>query len=535
MLFPRRWFKRPQLLMVLIGGWIAFVYASQVFSTQSVRLTWNASAGSGIVGYNIFFGTASGDYNSSIQVGGVTDAVVSNLTDGVTYYFALSAYDTSGIQSELSSEVSYFVPGVPPPGGISSVQQLPPGPDVAVTWIPGPGTISEYHLYYREQGGSYFAPISVTGANQAIISGLQIGLTYYFAVASYDLILGTESQLTSEVSFTVPTVAAPGAITSIQRSPVDGGVTVAWGSSPDPNAIGYNIYYGLSADGPFWYAGSDAGNQFTIYGLTEGSLYFFQIKAYDGSWQESAPSQISSFFVPLPNPPGPITSVVARDGGVVLTWTPSSSLGVIGYYVYYGPFSGYYFQAAFADTNEVTLSGLSEGQTYYFEVLAYDAAGQLSAPTSEVQYTVVAAPPVLNLQKLSVPDIENVFSITATGTLPSAWTLETSSDLAHWQKLSEGTDSSLNVLAVVSAKPRLFFRLATWLDGIELNARSFSENGLPNSFFITTSDIVPWDWQVEYSEDLQSWNPLETGWDSRVNVAIIYANPPQLFFRLKGD
>jgi hypothetical protein len=63
-----------------------------------------------LTGYDIHYGTASGDYTQSISVTnpGLATYVVDNLTPG-TYYFSISAVNSAGTESPLSSEVSQTV------------------------------------------------------------------------------------------------------------------------------------------------------------------------------------------------------------------------------------------------------------------------------------------------------------------------------------------------------------------------------------------------------------------------------------------
>ncbi len=60
-----------------------------------------------LAGYDIHYGTASGAYTQSVSVSnaGLATYVVDNLTPG-TYYFSVSAVNTSGTESPLSSEVT---------------------------------------------------------------------------------------------------------------------------------------------------------------------------------------------------------------------------------------------------------------------------------------------------------------------------------------------------------------------------------------------------------------------------------------------
>jgi hypothetical protein len=80
------------------------------FATGSVTLAWNASTNSSIAGYNIYYGRASGAYTNKICAGNATNATVSVLVEGTTYYFAATTYAASGMESPFSSEVSYLVP-----------------------------------------------------------------------------------------------------------------------------------------------------------------------------------------------------------------------------------------------------------------------------------------------------------------------------------------------------------------------------------------------------------------------------------------
>lgn len=61
-------------------------------------------------GYTLHYGTASNSYSSSIKIdnSGLTTYVVQNLTPG-TYYFAIDAYNSSGLESALSPEASATV------------------------------------------------------------------------------------------------------------------------------------------------------------------------------------------------------------------------------------------------------------------------------------------------------------------------------------------------------------------------------------------------------------------------------------------
>jgi len=86
-------------------------------SSGVVTLNWTAptentdgSPLTNLSGYNIHYGTASGDYTQTVSVSnpGLATYVVDNLTPG-TYYFSIGAVNSTGTESPLSPEVSMTV------------------------------------------------------------------------------------------------------------------------------------------------------------------------------------------------------------------------------------------------------------------------------------------------------------------------------------------------------------------------------------------------------------------------------------------
>jgi hypothetical protein len=78
--------------------------------TYEVNLAWDAVPESGIIGYRVHYGVASGDYTGRMEVGPAPTAVVSGLVGGVTYFFAVTAVGSAGVESDFSDEIR-FVPG----------------------------------------------------------------------------------------------------------------------------------------------------------------------------------------------------------------------------------------------------------------------------------------------------------------------------------------------------------------------------------------------------------------------------------------
>lgn len=97
------WMKGALCLVLATAG-------LSVFASQSVELTWSPSASPDVVGYNIYYGPASGVYTGEISVGNTTNATISGLLDSTTNYFAAKAINSEGIESAYSIQTSYIVP-----------------------------------------------------------------------------------------------------------------------------------------------------------------------------------------------------------------------------------------------------------------------------------------------------------------------------------------------------------------------------------------------------------------------------------------
>ncbi len=81
--------------------------------TNSATLSWGANSESDLAGYKVYQGSTSGSYGPSINVGNTTVYTANNLQAGLTYYYATTAYDTSGNESPPSIEVSKQISAPP--------------------------------------------------------------------------------------------------------------------------------------------------------------------------------------------------------------------------------------------------------------------------------------------------------------------------------------------------------------------------------------------------------------------------------------
>ncbi|MDZ7260776.1 MAG: fibronectin type III domain-containing protein, partial [candidate division KSB1 bacterium] len=112
--------KIGSIFLLLFG-----IYSHVVAGTGSLIVSWDPNKEADLKGYKIYYGTATRNYSSIVDVGNIISHTVNNLSEGVTYFFAVTAYDTAGNESDFSVEVSATVArsDVTPPT-ISSVEIL---------------------------------------------------------------------------------------------------------------------------------------------------------------------------------------------------------------------------------------------------------------------------------------------------------------------------------------------------------------------------------------------------------------------------
>jgi hypothetical protein len=87
-----------------------FRISSPAATPHTVTLAWNANAPNTIAGYHLYYGGTTKSYTNVVDSGGSTTVAITNLSGGSTYYFAVTAYDDIGLESDFSNEISYTVP-----------------------------------------------------------------------------------------------------------------------------------------------------------------------------------------------------------------------------------------------------------------------------------------------------------------------------------------------------------------------------------------------------------------------------------------
>lgn len=118
----------PAYMQRLLLSWLVLTFALVASSARAatVTLAWDPNTESDLAGYRVLYGTSSGTYTTTVDVGNVTTWAFTGALEGQTYYFVVQAYNTAGLRSANSLEVSETVPVTLPPGPT-------PGPTTTVS------------------------------------------------------------------------------------------------------------------------------------------------------------------------------------------------------------------------------------------------------------------------------------------------------------------------------------------------------------------------------------------------------------------
>src|SRR6185437_9011938 len=94
-------------LVALVAGLFACGVAK---GDSTVSVQWTPNSDPSVIGYNVYYGGASRVYTNML-VAGNTNATVSGLVAGKTYFFAVTAFDAFGDESDFSDVSIFLVPG----------------------------------------------------------------------------------------------------------------------------------------------------------------------------------------------------------------------------------------------------------------------------------------------------------------------------------------------------------------------------------------------------------------------------------------
>ena len=164
----RRFFSFFPLHLAFLVIFSSILLFAQNGYSAEVTLAWDGNTDSYTVGYNVYIGTSSMAYNDSFDAEGNTIHTFSELVDGQTYYFAVTAYDADGDESDYSTEVEYRCDSEPDPDPRDRliIDNGEPGTLPDGKWYLSHGTnpYGNSSLYSRAYDATYTFEASLSGS-----------------------------------------------------------------------------------------------------------------------------------------------------------------------------------------------------------------------------------------------------------------------------------------------------------------------------------------------------------------------------------
>ena len=405
---------------------------------EQVAATWTAV--SGATGYTLYYSsteTLAGNLTrsdvNSVPVTG-TSHTVSGLTNGTIYYFVLAATNAGG-DSAVSREVS-ATPQVAAPDTPRELQVRAGNGQVTATWTASSRATS-YTLYRSESSFAGVTDLTVAGITRVenitgtshTVDGLTNGTQYYFVVTAHNP--GGRSAVSNEDSATP--LAPPGTPSGLSATAGNGQVTASWTAGTGVSST-YTLYYATSSFGGIADPATKTGvvtvenltsTSHTVSPLTNGTTYYFVVRASNVGGQSAATSEASATPQAPPDTPTGL-SATAGNAQVTATWNASSRAA---------SYTLYYSQSSFTNLNASgvtklenlsgtsrTVSGLTNDTTYYFRVTASNVGGE-SALSTEDSATPLAPPGAPSGLHLNAGDAQVTANWTAGTGVSSSYTL----------------------------------------------------------------------------------------------------------------
>jgi len=337
-----------------IGSFIAT--PSSIPAGQSSTLSWTVT------------GSPTPTVSISPGVGQVSGSSV-NVSPSVTTVYTLTAVNSAGTASaNVTVTVTPTAPTNLSATAVSSSQ-------INLSWTASTDNvpIAGYKVY---RGG---AQIAITTATSYSDTGLAAATTYTYTVAAYDAAGDVSPQ------------SAPASATTLGTG-AQGPVISAFSATPATIVAGQSSTLSWSVSGspaPSLSINNGVGN---VSGQTSVSVYPTATTTYTLTATNSAGTASANATItvnPDTTPPSVPTNLVATAesaSAIGLSWSASTDpVGVAGYNVYRNA-----VQVGTTTATAYTDSGLTAATTYTYTVAAYDAAGNVSAPSAPASATTFA-------------------------------------------------------------------------------------------------------------------------------------------------
>jgi fibronectin type 3 domain-containing protein len=375
-----------------------------------INLSWTASTDNvGVTGYFVQRCSGSGCTNFA-QVaslpGNTTAYNDISVAPSTTYNYQIVATDAAGNLSAPSNPATVTTPAdtTPPTAPTNLAATVVGNTQINLSWTPSTDNVGVTNYLIQRcasPGCSNFAQIGTTGGPGTTYNdtAASASTSYTYQVIATDAALNQSLPSNAVTAITTGPPAAPSALTAGAASATQ--INLSWTNNAI-NQTGFKVE--RSPDNVTFAQIGTAGAGTTTYSnpnLAPKTLCYYRVRATNASG-DSGYSNVSSATTLAdttpPTAPSNLTATAASSTQINLTWTASTdNVGVTGYLIQRCQGAGcttFAQIAAPAGTGTTYIdTGLSPSMSYSYQIIATDAAGNLSLPSNVGTATTLAGPP----------------------------------------------------------------------------------------------------------------------------------------------
>lgn len=354
--------------------------------STSIVLSWQASAtGTALITYAVQY-QLSGQSPWTIFTSGLTSttSTVTGLASAATYNFQIVASNVAGTATSATLTTSTLASQTPPAPATALTIGTVTTTSIVVTWSASASgsTPITYQLQERVTGQIAWTNVGTASASlTGTATGLLSGTSYDFQVVATNAAGSINSSVLSYSTISLGVApSAPATLTITAVTPTS--AALSWSASQTGSApISYQPQYKLVAQTAWTNFGlPTAGLTTTITGLSQGVTYSFQVLASNAAGFATSPIQTAATTatgIP-PSAPGTPVAWIITPTSVSLTWSVSAAgTAPITYQLQYRVSGQGSFLPGYPASSAVsgTISGLTPGNDYDFQVIAANASG----------------------------------------------------------------------------------------------------------------------------------------------------------------
>jgi fibronectin type 3 domain-containing protein len=313
---------------------------------------------------------------------GVATFVDTGLATNTQYFYRVRATNAAGF-SAYSNEASVTTP-VPPVTPSGARTTLISSTEIDLAWQDNSNNEDGFKVFRKISSIGTFNLVATLPPNSTSYqdTGLTPGTQFDYHIQAFNL--AGFSDFTGLSTATLTT--AP---TGVSALAAGNQITLSW--IAPIGAATYNVYRSTAAgaEGSAPFLTGITSTSFTDSSLANGTIYYYQVSAVDVGGESVKSSQASA--ITLTASPSALI-VTPENGQVFLHWTAPT--GAASYNLYRGGVSGAEgtIPVLTGITNPfVTDFGLTDGNSYFYQVTAVNAAGE-STKSNEASATPLAPP-----------------------------------------------------------------------------------------------------------------------------------------------